>query len=332
MAVIGNSFLGLTELYKRENPDGQIAPIIEMLMEMNPILADAIAMECNQKGQHLHTIRTSLPAVTWGKLYKGIPQSKSGTAQVTDTTGFVEGLSTIDKRLLDLSKNEGALRLSEAQSYIEAMSKEVSEKLFYSNSSVDADQFMGLSPRFNDMSASNGKQIIDAGGTGSINTSIWFVTWGDQQCSLLYPEGTKAGVIREDHGPQRLTDDAGNAYYGKEEQFTWHVGLAVKDTRYVVRIANIDTDLMKAGTVKLYDFLRTAYYQLHNRRVAGGSIAIYCNRDVLEVLDALATNGGASDSFVRLTHKEIQGEEVLTYRGIPIRESDSLINTEAQVV
>ena len=117
-----------------------------------------------------------------------------------------------------------------------------------------------------------------------------------------------------------------------EELFTWHVGLAVKDFRYVARIANIDVSNMAAGSVALYDFMRKAYYALQGRRVAGGRISIYCNTDVLEALDALATNAGASDSFVRLKPMEIEGKEVLTYRGIPLRETDAIINTEERVV
>lgn len=332
MATLGNSFIDLIDTYKMQDGRGQFNPVIEMLMEMNPILEDAIAVECNKGSTHLHTVRTGLPSVTWGRLYQGIPNSKGRTAQVEDTTGFVEGLSTIDKRLLDLSTNEGAVRLSEAQAYLESMSQEVASKIFYGDTASDPEEFMGLAPRFNDLSAANGNQIIDAGGTGSDNTSIWFVTWGDNQCNLLYPKGTQAGVQREDHGEQRVTDSNGNAYYAKEEKFTWHVGMAVKDWRYVSRIANIDVSDMQAGSVALYDFMRKAYYQLQNRRVAGGKIAIYCNRDVLEALDALGTNSGASDNFVRLKPMEIEGKEVLTYRGIPIRETDALLNSEARVV
>jgi len=277
-------------------------------------------------------VRSGLPSVAWGQLYKGIPNSKGKSAQVEDTTGFVEGLSTVDDRLLALSANPGAIRLGEAMSYLEAMSQEVGSKMFYGNTANDPEEFMGLAPRFNDKSASNGGQIIDAGGTGSDNTSIWFVSWGDNQCQLLYPKGTQAGVERTDMGKQRLLDDAGNAYYGMEEKFCWNVGLAVKDWRYVSRVANIDVSDMKGGSVALYDFLRKAYYKLQSRRVAGGSMAIYCNRDVMESLDALATNNGTSDAYVRLKPMEIQGKEVLTYRGIPIRETDSLLNTEARVV
>ena len=332
MATLGASFVDLIDVYKLQDGRGQFVPVIEMLMEMNPMLEDAVAVECNKGTTHLHTVRSGLPSVTWGMLYQGIPNSKGKTAQVEDTTGFVEGLSTIDKRLLDLSTNEGAVRLSEAQAYLESMSNEVASKLIYGNTASDPEEFMGFAPRFNSLAAANGGQIIDGGGTGSDNTSIWFVTWGDNQCNLLYPKGTSAGVDREDMGKQRVTDGSGNAYYAMEEKFTWHVGLAVKDWRYVSRIANIDVSLMQAGSVALYDFMRNAYYKLQNRRVAGGNIVIYCNRDVLEALDALATNAGTSDSFVRLKPMEIEGKEIMTYRGIPIRETDAIINTEARVV
>lgn len=331
MAIIGNKFIDLIDIYKRQDDKGQLVAVIELLMEMNPILDDAIAVECNKGTRHMHTVRTGLPPVSWGKLYQGIPQGKSTTAQVEDTTGFVEALSSVDTRLLDLSGNEGAIRLSEAMAYLEAMNQEVATKMFYGNTADDPEEFMGLAPRFNSLSATNGKQIVDAGGTGSDNTSVWFVTWGDQQCQLLYPQGTVAGIQRTDKNEQRVTDANGNAYYVKEELFTWNVGLAVKDWRYVARVANIDVSNLQANSVALYDFMRKAYYRLQNRRVAGGSICIYCNRDVLEALDALATNAGASDNFVRLTKREIQGEEVLAYRGIPIKECDAIINNEERV-
>lgn len=331
MAILGNTYVDLIDIYKQQDPKGEQLPIIEQLMELTPFTQDAVAVECNKQTTHLHGVRTGLPPVTWGKMYKGIPQGKSTVTQVEDTTGFVEGLSTIDKRLLQISKNQNAVRLSEAKSYLESMAQECEEKIFYANSSSNPDQFMGLAPRFNDLSATNGNQIIDAGGTGSDNTSVWFVAHGDNQCQLLYPQGTKAGVVREDKGEQKVYDEDNNPYWAMEELFTWHIGLAVKDWRYVSRVANIDVSDLEAGSVDLYRFMRKAYYRLHSRRVPGGKLAIYCNRDILEALDGLATNSGASDNFARLTPKEVEGEQIMTYRGIPIRETDSLMNTEARV-
>lgn len=332
MATLANKFVDLIDIYKAQDGNGAYIEVIEMLTEMNPILDDAMAVECNKGTTHLHTVRTGLPPITWGKLYKGIPQGKSDKAQVEDTTGFAEGLSTIDDRLLKLSSNEGATRLSEAKGYLQAMSNEMATKIFYGNTASDPEEFMGFMPRFNSLSAPNGNQIIDAGGTGSDNTSILFVSWGEEQCQLLYPKGMQAGVQRDDKGSQRVLDSDGNPYYAKEELFTWHIGLAVKDWRYVSRIANIDVSDMQAGSVKLYDFMRKAYYKLQSRRIPGGTMAIYCNRDVLESLDALATNAGTADNFQRLSRAEVEGKEVLTYRGIPLRETDALVNTEARVV
>lgn len=335
MATIGNTYFDLIDLYKSQDPKGQIAPVIEMLAEMNPILDDAMAVQCNNGTKHLTTVRTGLPSVTWGKLYQGIPQGKSTKAQVEDTTGFVEGLSSIDSRLLKLAGGkEGAIRLSEAQAYLESMNQEIANKIFYGNSASDPEQFMGLTPRFNDPTASNGNQIINGGGTGADNTSIWFVTWGDNTCHLLYPEGTQAGVKREDKGEQRILDDNGNAYYVKEEMFSWHCGMSVRDWRYVTRIANIDVSDL--ATTDLYALMRQAYWRLHGRRdsrVGGGQgrTSIYCNRDVLERLDAQNTNAGGGDNFIRLRPMELDGKEVLSYRGMPIRETDALLNTEELV-
>lgn len=332
MAGIGNTYVDLIDVYKSKDPDGSIADVVEMLMELNPMLEDAYAVECNNGTSHRHTIRTGLPAVAWGKLYAGITQSKSTKAQVDDTTGFVEGLSTIDCRLLDLAENKGAIRLSEAKAFLESIAQEVMSTMIYGNSNSAPSEFMGLAPRFNDLGAANGNQIIDAGGTGSDNTSIWMVTWGDDTCHALYPKGTMAGVKREDMGKQRVLDASGNPYYVEEEMFTQNIGIAVKDWRYISRVANVDVSLMEAGSVDLYGFLRKAYYQCEGRRRPNGRTVIYCNRDVLEALDALASNAGASDNFTRLRPMEIQGKEVLSYRGFPIRETDAILNNEARVV
>lgn len=333
MAVIGNKYLDLIDLYKSTDKAGNVVDVIDMLAEQNPILKDAIWVQCNSGAQHLTTVRTGLPDVTWGRLYKGTPNDKSQRAQVTDTTGFVEGRSAVDARLVDeLSNGNGpALRLSEAEAFIESMGQQVGEKVFYGNDADKPETFMGLSPRFNDMNATNGEQIIDAGGTGSDNTSLWIVTWGDNQASMIYPQGSYMGVQREDLGKQTVADEEGNRYEAYEEVFRQHVGMSVRDWRYVVRIANIDHSQLKDNQVNLYDFLREAYYQLQSRKVPGGRQVIYCNSDVLQSLDALATNNGNSDNFVRLTPDQVEGEEILTYRGIPIHETDALVNSEERV-
>lgn len=334
MATLSSNYLNLIDVHKQNDP--RTGEIIEVLKRQNPILDDAVAMECNLGGTHRHTIRTGLPTPAWGSLYKGIPQSKSSVQQVDDTTGFLEARSGVDTRALQLSKNPAALRLGEAMSHLEAMNQEMATGMFYHDTATTPEKFKGLASRFGSIGGgAAGNQIVDGGGIGSDNTSIWMVTWGDHACHLLYPEGTKAGVDRQDKGEQRVTDGNGDAYYVKEETFTWHMGMAVKDWRYVSRVANIDVSNMLAGSVDIYSLLRKAFYKLQSRRMdsVNSRIAIYCNRDVMEALDGLAVGtGSGANGALRLVPRELEGREVLTYRGIPIRETDALLNTEARVV
>jgi hypothetical protein len=338
MSTIGNSYLDLIDVYKRQDSTRQIARIIELLAQTNSVLDDALAIECNNGTKHRTTIRSGLPSVTWGKLYQGIPESKSTTTQVEDTTGFVEALSTVDKRLLDISANEAAVRLSEAKAFLEAMNQEAATKIFYGDTASAPEQFIGFSPRFNDTTAANGGQIVKAGGSGSDNTSIWFVTWSEEHCHLIYPQGTKAGLTREDKGEQRVLDANGDAYYAKEELFRWHLGVTVRDWRNVARIANIDLSDLAAGTVDIYKYMRQAFWKIKQHRVMGGKMAIYCNANVLEALDAantptMSSNVPASSTGtnIRLRRDEIDGKEVLSYRGIPIRQCDAILNTETAI-
>jgi hypothetical protein len=342
MATLVQSTASMIEQYKQVDGKGRLIDVIEVMNNTSQdIMDDWTWMECNSGTKHTRSIRTGLPSVSWGALYEGIPQSKTAKQTVDDTTGFVEAMSSVDKRQLDLyAENRTAIRASEARPFQESMAQELVSAFFYHNSNTNPRLPKGLGARYGVKSTTGaGAQIVDAGGTGSDNMSIWMVEWGYDGVSAIYPSGTTGGIMRENKGEQRVTDADGNPYYVEEELFRAHVGFTVGDWQRVVRIANIDVSDLAAGSVDLYKFMRAGFYQLKSRRVnkiedqsAPGRIAVYANRDALEALDGLATNAGASDNYTRLTWGEIQGKEVLTYRGFPIRETDALLNTEARVV
>ncbi len=344
MATIGNKFVGLLDYAQGLTSDRKIGRTIEALHQLNPLMLDAHMEECNDGTAHRSFIRTGLGTVGWGKLYQGIQQSKSTKQQVRDTTGFVERLSTIDTRMLELAGgNAASLRNDEANAALEAIAQEVQAGFFYNDTATTPDRFLGLAPRYGAISGGGAAaaQIIDAGGTGSDNTSIWMVTWGPNATRLIYPQGSQAGIERMDMGVQRVLDDNNLPYFAKEEYFKQSVGVSVGDWRYNVRIANIDVSDVRAGTVDLFSLLRRAIYANQNRRVAniqnGGTVnpgktVIYMNRDMMQALDALSTNAGATDNRVRLTPDEIAGKEVNTYRGFSSRETDALVNGETRGV
>jgi hypothetical protein len=344
MATIGNSYLNLIDMF-RNGGDTAIAEVAEVLNRLSPVVRNAFTVEANKGTQHQHSIRTGLPAVTWGRLYQGIPQSKSGRASVIDTTGFVEGLSTVDVRLLDISPNPAATRMAEAESFLESLRQEVETGIFYHDVATTPEKFKGLSARYNVSGGGGaGNQIVKAGGSGSDNTSVWFVTWGENATHLIHPQGTKAGIDRQDKGEQRVYDANNNPYYVKEELFRWHIGLAVRDWRYNARIANIDVSDLIAGSVDIYKYMRSAFYKLQgvyatamrdgngnlneNASVEGRTV-IYMNRTVLEALDATQTN--SSNGALMLRPMELEGRMVQSYRGIPIEVTDAILNTESVV-
>ncbi len=326
--LVGATYLTLADVFKRSDSKRDICDIIEMMNQINPILDDAIALECNDGSTHLTTMRTGIPAATFRMLYQGTQPQKSTTKQVRDAVGMAENWSEVDSKLVDLSNNPGALRLSEAAAFVEGLGQTMATNVFYGNQDTDPEKFTGLAPRFSSLAAENGKQIVDAGGTGSKNTSIWMVVWGNRTCHLLYPQNSVAGLQRDDKGKTTKELPDGSLYDVHREKFSWDIGMALRDWRYVTRIANIDADELAAGTVDLYKFLRQAYYKLYQRRVANGRAAIYVNTAVMEALDAEATN----NTNVRLRYIEVEGKEVLAYRSMPIRESDALLNTEERVV
>lgn len=337
MATLNNNYPTLADLAKQMDGQGRVvSDIVEILNDTNPILMDMPFFEANNGTKHLTTIRSGIPTATWRKLYQGVQPTKGTTTQVEDTCGMLETWSEVDAKLVELSKNPGQFRLNEARAFIEGMNRQMATALFYGNTETDPEQIMGLAPRFDSLSADNAEQIIDAGGSGSDNTSIWMVVWGDRTCHGIYPEGSKAGLSREDKGKTTKEVSDGSLYDVFREKFVWDCGLSVRDWRYVVRIANIDSSNMIAGSVDMFGLLRQGFWKLKQRQIAGGRAAIYCNSDVCEALDAqatptVATSTTTSSGNVRYAVDEISGKEIMTYRGMPIRETDALVNTEARV-
>lgn len=337
MATLEAKYPTLLDLANQQDYQGNVASdIIEILKDTNPILQDMPFYECNNGTKHLTTTRSGIPQATWRRLYQGVQPTKGENIQVEDTCGMLEAWSEIDAKLVELSNNPRQFRLNEATAFIEGMNRQMAEAVFYGNTDTDPERFMGLAPRFNDGGAANGEQIINGGGAGSDNTSIWMVVWGPRTVHGLFPRGSKAGLSREDKG--KTTKELGNGglYDVFREKFMWDTGMSVRDWRYVVRIANIDVSNLNAGNVDVLKLLRQGYWKLKQRQISGGRAAIYCNSDVCEALDAQVTpthntTANTSAGNIRFSPSEADGKELMSYRGMPIRETDALIKTEALV-
>lgn len=329
-ATLSANALTLADWAKRLDPDGKVPTIVELLAQSNEVLMDMVWREGNLPTGHRTTVRTGLPTVAWRMLNQGVTPSKSTTAQIDEQAGMLEAWSEVDKDLAMLNGNTASFRLSEARAFIEAMNQEFVSTLFYGNSGLAPEEFLGLAPRYSSSLATNGSNVIKAGGSGSDNTSIWLVAWGEDTVSGIFPKGSKAGLLHEDFGEvtvEMTTGIAGSRMRALQERFQWKGGIAVKDWRYVVRIANIDVSDLAGGTPPdLIDLMEQASEILPNRL---GRPVFYMNRGAKRYLRKqtrtdVSTGGG-------LTYDNVNGRPVLTFGDIPIRTIDALLNSEATV-
>lgn len=328
MATIGNNNPTYADFAKRLDANGKVETIIEMLNQDNEILNDATLLEGNLPTGHKSTMRVGLPTATWRKLNYGVAKGKSQTVQVVDSAGMLEAYAEVDKALADLNGNTAAFRMSEDKAFLEAMNQQMATTLFYGDTTVNPERFMGLADRYNLLSAASGANIISGGGSGSDNTSIWLINWDPDVCHLFFPKGSKAGFQHTDLGEETLEDAAGGYYQGYRTHYKWDLGLTLRDWRYVVRIANIDvSDLtFNAATgAKLVDLLIQALEQVKGMK---GRTVLYANRTITSYLRrqiVFAANN------VRLGLEEVYGKKSVTVDGVPIRKTDAILNTEAKV-
>lgn len=331
MAVLAVNNPTLLDLAKRTDPDGKIASIIELLNQENGILDDMTWIEGNLPTGHRTTVRTGLPAPTWRKLYGGVQPTKSTTKQITDNTGMMEAYAEVDKALADLNGNTNEFRLSEAKAHIEGMMQEMAKTLFYGNEGVLPEAFTGLAPRFNSLAAENGQQIIDAGGTGTDNQSIWLVVWDTDKVHGIIPKGSTAGLQQEDLGRVTIenVDGLGGRMEAYRSHFRWDAGLTVRDWRYIARIANIDKSDLKidwSTGANITDLMVQAI-----ERVQGltGRPVFYVSRQIRTMLRRQLIEKVKNST---LTMEEVAGKKVLAFDGIPVRRVDVLAADEARVV
>lgn len=331
MATLSANNPTLLDLAQATDPDGRVAAVVEIMNETNEVLADWTFIEGNLPTGHRTVIRSGIPAPTWRKLYQGVQPTKSQRTQVTDTCGMLEAYNEIDAALADLNGNTNEFRLSEAKATIEGISQELAATLFYGDTSVNPERFTGLAARYNSLTANNAENIIDAGGTGTDNNSIWLVVWGPNTCHGIVPKGSQAGMKVTDKG--LVTIENADGSNGRMEAYRMHfrqdAGLTLRDWRYVVRIANIDKSDLTADAAtgaNLPELMFEAMEMIPN--LGAGRPVFYMSRRLRTIFRQQLA---AATKQSTLTYENVGGVRSMMFNEIPIRRCDALSADEARV-
>lgn len=352
MPLVSSGRNTLIDIAKSYGPDGKVATVAELLNQSNELIQYMNFVEGNLPTGHKGVVRTGLPTVQLRSFYRGVKVSKSGRATIEDVCAMAEGRNEIDKDLADLNGNTAAYRLSEGLAFIEAMNQTFAQQLVYGDTSINPDGVLGLAPRYNSLSATNAQNIIDAGGTGSDNTSVWLIVWGENTVTGIYPKGSQAGLQQQDLGEIDAFDENNDRFRAYAELWKWKFGLHVKDWRYAVRIANIDVSDLTGQTGTQAITAATWLNKLMIKALARipsmgmGTATFMASRTVKEMLSVAALDksqnalsftqgvnqyGTVAPGSVAGQGTGIQGGQ-LQFMGVPVLTVDQILATEARVV
>lgn len=326
MSTLSAQFPTLVDVAQETGADGNLLPIAEILQGTNEMIQDIPWYECNDGMGHKTVVRTGYPTGTFRKLNQGVPAEKGTTTPLRFSTAMLESYSKPDAALVNMSGG-AAYRSRQDRAAIIGMGKTFSSKVIYGNDASTPEEFTGLAAFFAAISGvESGENIINAGGAGSDNTSIYVVNWGPEAIYGVYPRGSKAGLTHTDKGQLTERDSNQNSYEAYVSHFKWDCGLVVSDWTRAARIANIDTSDLDtiSNTPNLINWLVMA---LERVEAPDGKVAIYCNKKIREKLRLGALNKASS----QLTFENVGGHPVVSFSGAPVRRVDALLNTEAAI-
>lgn len=332
MSTLGTSNPTLLDVMKRMAPDGSIDQKTVEILSLNMPLLDFLPMkEGNLPFGHKFTVRTKLPTVNFRKLYGGTLSAKSQTAQVIEDCAMMEAYATVDKALADMNGNSEAWRFSEEKAFIEAMAQKADSSLWYANAATVPEGFTGLAPRYNSTSGENADNMLSAVATNAATcTSIWVLGLGEETICGIYPKGSKAGLQITDKGQVTIQNaDIANGDYGSYEalqtHYRWDLGLMVKDWRYASRIHSIEVGSVKGDISSgpdLIDLLIQAVAKIHSTNNVTPIICM--NRRMMTACRRQAEKKRTGN----ITLETIGGRKFTMFDGIPVIQTDSILNTE----
>ncbi len=339
-------FPTILDVASRLDVQGNIPRVAEMMSQKLAIYKNFPFVKANERSAHMFTYRTSIPTGSWRMINTGTPASKSTTAQDRVSIGELTDYSVVDRTLAERTGNVEKFRRSEDVAFLEGMGQTIEFTMLYGNTATNPAAFQGLSTFYNTINTANSQNaanVFNGAGTGSSNTSLWWLGLGPETIFCVYPEGSHAGLDFEDKSDVRAAyDSLGNQYEAFTGFFRQQIGLCPKDWRYGGRIANIDvTTAGLAGPNALDIFATLAEMQFFFPSLtsdtstitetddpegdAGVRHRIFVNRTLGHWMQVQAMR----NRNVLMSPDQYAGVAVMKWRDIPIDISDQIVNTES---
>lgn len=341
MSTLGTSRPTILDVARLTDPKGNIANFADIISQYNDIMDDIPWYEGNLSTGNNTTVSTSYSSPTLRALNAGVSPTKSTTSQINDACAIFEDRSRIDINVANLNGNAAAFRAAQDKLKMAGFGVTLAENFIYGSSADNPLEFNGFASRYFSLGSTytTSSQLIDAGGTGVDNTSIYLVNWGENKVFGTYPRGSKAGLQVEDLGIRdiMLNTTTGETLRAYETWMQWMCGLVVADYRNVVRICNIDVSNLNTASdssdtsANIMKYMSQALDLLPPD--ANGTPVFYMRRPTRAMLRIKMQD--KSNLFLKdeqlVNANAITRRPILTFQGVPCRAVDQILATEARI-
>lgn len=330
MSTLAGTELAFHDVAKSLTQDGRLIATAELLDQVHGIASDAPWVPGNTIAGHLSAQRSSLPTVYTKTAGTAVASSKSTKAQLAESAEMLEGWSIVEDVVSSIGGNKAAILADEEMTFIESMAQTTDDRIIYGNGSTTVGQLNGWAQRYASTTATNGSNVIkmDSGASGADQMSIYVCYWAQNKNYLWYPQGTTAGLEIKHLGEVSQLESNGGQRLVNKTRFRRQLGIGLDDWRALVRLANIDKSNLIAGTgADLPEGFIKASKII--QRLSGGRAVGYMNLTTEAWFDLQCRNdvtlGGG------LNYENLDGQQVMSFRGIRLSINDRLTEAESAV-
>lgn len=247
----------LLEIMNREDPAGNLYPMVEMLARTDQLLMYVDWERCNANLTMKGTRTDTEPSPTDRGYDEGVPGTYGTTEPYEEPTTMIADWINIDmNKLRDRAKKEQFLD-GEYQMHFDGFRKAFGDRVFYGDRGTYPKRLRGFTYRSAYNTVAQTYVYDNSGGNASATankTSAWVIKTGPRHFQFTYPQydegsdlpaapsgafqGTAMGFSTVDFGMQPISDGTYD-FPGYRTYWQWRYGMVVHDPRAIARICNI---------------------------------------------------------------------------------------------
>jgi hypothetical protein len=313
------TLLDIQKLNGNDESIGLIKESIAFAPEIGIIPMDTIRGTTYKTG-----IRTGLPTCGFRTANDGFDPSKSTFKDAIIQAYIFGGNVEADKAVADAyERGAEAWQVEQALDFAEAAMRELGRQVFYGVAN-DEKGFPGLkAATIFGTETSDGRPLtIDAGGTtASTASSVYAIKTGRQDVRLI--GGLNRAFELSDWRVESVTKDNGTKMTAYVADMLAWIGMQIGHENCVRRIANLTEDSGKGLTDQRLSKLVSSFPIGHRQ-----GLTIFASSRSVDQLEASRTVVINNNGTVRSNVEKLV-DRPTSFRGIPIIETDSILDTDA---